>query len=424
MATAQSINSLLDIVRANASTEYQSRVPEAVRTNITSVGNPILERTDFMNEFVHNLVGRIALTIVRSRTFNNPLSILKKGKTVLGVDIQDIIINSAQDQGFDGKGDKLLTKTTPDVKVIYHRRNRQSQYPGTITRAELTSAFVSVDTMEKFMGDIINRLYSGDNIDEFLLTKNTFASAITEGQIVPVSVDSITGTGSTKKLAKAIINAAKFFQFPSTKWNAYNLNRPDADTGRPLTTWCPLENQILIIRADIMTEINVEELATAYNMDKVTFKTRVLEVDDFGGATNCYAILADESWIEVRDNLYDTGEFYNAQGMYWNYWLNHWQTYSLSTFGNAVAFICDSEAISTDKTTIAFVTDTAATVVATTTPANADVKWISTDENIATVDVDEDGIVSVSPVANGSCYICAINGDALAQIKVTVNIPA
>lgn len=417
MATPNTINSLLNIVRAESSTEFQARVPEAVKQNITAVGNPILNRTDFMNEFVHNLVGRIALTIVRTRTFNNPLSILKKGKVILGADIQDIIGNVAVDQGFDGKGDKLLTKTAPDIKVIYHRRNRRSQYPGTISRAELTDAFVDYATFEKFLADIINRMYSGDNIDEFLLTKNTFASAITENNIVPVKVPHIEETGATKKLAKSIINAAKYFQFPSTKWNAYNLKRPASDTGRPLTTWCPLENQILIIRADIMTEIDVEELATAYNMDKVTFKTRVLEVDDFGGATNCYAILADESWVEVRDNLYETGDFYNAQGMYWNYWLNHWQTYSLSTFGNAVAFICDSEAISTDVTTLTFNTSATQTITPTTNPIDAEVSWVSTDEVIATV---ENGVVT--PHRNGTCYICAINGDAIANVKVTVNI--
>jgi hypothetical protein len=418
MAAPSTIYSLLDIVRANASTEYQARVPEAVQTSITAVGNPILERLDFMNEFVHGLVGRIGLTIVRQRTFNNPLSVLKKGKQILGVDIQDLILNVASDQGFDGKGDKLLTRTIPDVKVIYHRRNRKSQYPSTISREQLADAFVDVTTMEKFLGDIINMLYSGDNIDEFLLTKNTFASAITAGNIVPISVDDISATGAVKKLAKAIINTAKFMQFPSTKWNAYNLNRPDSDTGKPLTTWCPLENQILIIRADIMTEIDVEELATAYNMDKVTFKTRVLEVDNFGGATNCYAILADEAWVEVRDNLYSTEEFYNPQGMYWNYWLNHWQTYSLSTFGNAVAFLCGSEAISTDATTLTFNSSATQTITPTVTPTNATVTWISTDEAIATV--ASTGVVT--PVANGTCYICAINGDAIANVKVTVNI--
>ena len=33
------------------------------------------------------------------------------------------------------------------------------------------------------------------------------------------------------------------------------------------------------------------------------------------------------------------GEFYNAKGLYWNYFWHHWQTYSFSLFANAVAFI-------------------------------------------------------------------------------------
>ena len=33
---------LLNTIRENASTEYQNRVPEATRTNIAEVGNPIV----------------------------------------------------------------------------------------------------------------------------------------------------------------------------------------------------------------------------------------------------------------------------------------------------------------------------------------------------------------------------------------------
>jgi hypothetical protein len=417
MASIESLSSILNLVRASATTEYQSRVPQAVQDNISAVGNPILERQEFMNEFIHNLVCRIGLTVVRERILTNPLSVLKKGGIPLGADVQEIIANIANDQGFDGKGDKLLTKTAPDIKVIYHRRNRQSQYPATISRQQLTTAFTSYNAFNSLITGIINGMYSADNVDEFMLTKATFASAITDNNIIKSAVPHIEKTGSPKKLAKAIINAAKFFQFPSTAWNAYNLNRPASDMGKDLVTMCPLENQIHIIRADVMTEIDVEELASAYNMDKVTFKTRVLEVDNFGGASNCYAILCDESYVQVMDNLFEAGEFYNVQGLYWNYWLNHWQTYSLSTFGNAVAFICDEEAISTDKVTLNFIANTTQTVVATTVPTESVAEWSTSDASIATV---VDGVVT--PHANGTCFIFAINGDSIATVKVTVNI--
>jgi len=345
--SAQTMQTLLDLIRQEASLEYQNRVPEAVRSKIEEIGNPILERTDIANEFLTALIGRIGMTMIKQRIATNPLSILKKGGMPLGSDIQDIFVNMAQDQGFDGKGDKLLTRTLPDIKVLYHRLNRKSQYPVTISREQLASAFVSWEKLEEFLTAIVNSLYSGDNRDEFILTKNTFASAIENDKIVKLNVLDINTPGATKTLVKDIIKTSKLMQFPSTIWNAYNLNRPEHDTGRPIETWTPLENQILIIRADIMTDINVDELAAAFNMEKMQFMQRVLEVDNFGSATNCYAILCDEAYVEVRDNLFEVTSFNNGQGLYLNYWLNHWQTYSLSLFANAVAFISDN--VSSDE---------------------------------------------------------------------------
>ena len=75
MANMQNI---LDVIRANASTEYRERVPLATQTSIAEVGAPILTYTSTQNEFLSALVNRIALTIIRNKTLKNPLAVLKK----------------------------------------------------------------------------------------------------------------------------------------------------------------------------------------------------------------------------------------------------------------------------------------------------------------------------------------------------------
>lgn len=414
MANMQAI---LDVIRANASTEYQERVPVTTQTNITEVGNPILTYQSIQNEFLNALVNRIALSVIQNKTAKNPLAVLKKGTIPLGSDIQEIFTNMAKDTGFDGKGDKLLTKTTPDVKALYHRVNREGQYPVTITRAMLQRAFTSYAELEKLMNSIITSMYSGDNRDEFILMKNLFAGAIANNLTVKVSVDHVDDATAATSLIKAIKKASKAFTYPSTAFNKYYVNKPDSDTGEPVTTWTPLENQILLIRSDIMVDIDVDVLAKAFNMNKVDFLARTLEVDNFGSATNCYAMLMDESCPQIYDNLYEITEFYNPQGLYWNYWLNHHQTYGFSLFANSVAFVCDDEAISVDKATLTFTTTATQTITATTTPADADVVWISSNELVATV---VDGVVT--PHDNGTAVIFAVNGDKIASTTATVNI--
>jgi alpha-amylase len=105
--------------------------------------------------------------------------------------------------------------------------------------------------------------------------------------------------------------------------------------------------------------------------------------------------------------------------MYWNYWLNHWQTYSFSLFANAIAFICDDEAISLDSATLTFANKDAATqtLTATTTPNDATVDWLTSDAKVATVNTS--GVVD--PQGKGTCIISAVNGDSVASCVVTVS---
>jgi uncharacterized protein YjdB len=409
---------ILDTIRANASEEYQNRVPVAEQSTIEAVGSPILTYQTTQNEFLTSLIGRIAMTIIQNKTAKNPLAVLKKGTVPLGSDIQEIFTNMAKDTGFDGKGDKLLTRTIADVKVLYHRISRKGQYPVTISKQMLQTAFTSYNELEKMLSSIVTAMYSGDSFDEFILMKNLFANAISKTKIVKASVVHVNDETTGKAFIKAVKNASSSFTFPSIAFNTYYQNRPDSDKGDPITTWTPIEDQVLIIRSDVMNEIDVEVLAAAFNMDKVTFLASTLKVDSFGSATNCLAVLCDRSWVQVYDNLFETSEFYNGQGLYWNYWLNHWQTYSYSLFANAVAFTCDDETISLNNSTLTFTTTATQTLIATKTPSTATIDWLTSDAKVATV---VDGVIT--PHANGKCVISAVNGDSVANCVVTVNIP-
>ncbi len=327
------LQNLLNVIRANASQEYQTRVPVATRNNISEVGNPLIVYSNLKNEFLNNLVEKIAMTIVRSKIAKNPLAILKKGSVPLGKDIEEIITNLTDSEEFDPNGTELLKRKIPDVKVLYHRLNRKSQYTTTITRQQLQTAFTSYQALNSLLQSIVNSLYSSDNYDEFILMKNLFADAITGNKILKVDVNDV--TTNPKDLVKSIKTCSSNFVFPSSAFNKYSK---EGDT-KPLITWTPKENQILLIRSDVATEIDVEVLAVAFNLDKTTLLSRMLEVDSFGSASDCYAILCDESYVQVYDNLEELTSFYNPKGLYNNYYWNHWQTYSLSLFANAVAFM-------------------------------------------------------------------------------------
>jgi hypothetical protein len=285
-------------------------------------------------------VNRVAFTIVSNRRYKNPLAVLKKGGKPFGTDIEEIFTNPVAAVTYNGsQTDDMLKVTKPDVKTIFHRMNRQDKYPVSISTPQLQKAFTRGSEMEKFITSIITAMYSGDEMDEYLLMRNLVADSIAAGKLKTHEITYDGKEETAKDLIKLIKTLSLDFGFPSKEFNGYNeLNKDkiSAGTVTACTTWTPKENQILLIRSDVDASTDVEVLAKAFNMDKTNFLKRKIVVDSFGDA-DTLALICDESIFEVRDDLYQVRSFDNGSDLVTNYWLHHWQTISISLFGNAVA---------------------------------------------------------------------------------------
>lgn len=331
---------ILNTIRDNSSNLYAERIPAATIQNIEEVGNAIMAYEATTNEFLDALVNRIAFTIVSNRRYKNPLAVLKKGGKPFGTDIEEIYTNPVSAVSFNGSAtDDMLKVTKPDVKTMYHRMNRQDKYPVSISTPQLQKAFKSADELGKFVTSIINAMYSGDEMDEYLLMRNTISEAVQDKKMVSLEVDYDGEESASKGLVKLLKTLAGNFAFPSQDYNGYNEMNAAAITAGTITpsiTWTPSENQICIVRTDVDAATDVEVLAKAFNMDKTDFLKRKFVVDSFGDA-DTLAVICDENIFEVRDDLYQVRSFDNGSNLTTNYWLHHWQTISLSLFGNAVA---------------------------------------------------------------------------------------
>jgi hypothetical protein len=327
--------SIVNGILAEGSTQYASLVPSATRSNIASVADPILTYAAVQNEFLTALLNKVAMSVIYQKTLTNPMAILKKGGMPLGADVEEIFVNMAQGVTFDPTGATLLTQHKPDVYSMYHRLNRKDQFPVTVSRQQLQTAFVSWDALEQLTTAIINSLYSGDNLAEFVLMKNLIADAITASEMVTVAVTQIEDADTATDFIKAIQNGSSFMTFASSSFNKYSTLNEEAN---PIVTWTPVEDQILLIRADILNAVKIDVLAAAFNLSMADFKTQVLPVDNFGAATTCYAVLCDKAFFQVYDNLNEMSQFINPQALATTFYWNHWQTMSLSYFANAVAF--------------------------------------------------------------------------------------
>ena len=344
MAKVETNVNVLNAIRSAASESYRDAVPVATASNLQDVGNPILEYESVRNEFLTLLVNKIALPIVRARMFRNPLAMLKREGSPLAYDDEEIGVNPAKAEKYVGDSTDLLAQKKPDVKVAYHRLNRQDRYTVTIQFATIRAGFTTWSGFDRLTDEVVESLYNGNYIDEFNYTKQLLGESATGDNPtmttvhVPFPIDETSGRAFVKA-ARAAFSA---FKFPNTAYNQWSKR---GGSGDPYTSWSDEDNIYIAVRSDVLATVDVDVLARAFNMEKSNFMGRVLTVPDFGdadGAQNILAVMFDKNFAVINNKLFTVENFRNGSNLSVNYYLHVWQVYSTSPLENAVAFIGDT----------------------------------------------------------------------------------
>ena len=345
---------ILNIIRNNASYEYQQDIPviQSV-SDIPAVGQSIVGHPVRSNEFINALVNRIALVVANSALFRNPYEALKKGYLEYGESVEDIFVDLAKVQPYnaDKAADVELKRTIPDVKAAFHVMNWKVKYPVTIQREELQRAFTTASGVEELIMRIIDSVYTAAAYDEFLLFKYLIIKNVANGHIGLIDAS---GASDLAELGGTFRGTSNMFTFLKKDYNfAGVLNN------------CPKENQYIFMDAQFNGQFDSVNLARAFNMDKADFMGKLLLIDDFTTFDNdrwaeimeesdmveevtsselavtakVVAVLVDERFFQIYDNLSLMTDTRVANGLYWNYFYHNWKIVATSPFANAVAFV-------------------------------------------------------------------------------------
>lgn len=320
---------ILNTIRNNASQEYQNRIPEATRENIIAVGNALASYTALYNEFIDALINKIGKTIIEQKMYKNTLARFKQGNATPH-DVEEIFIEMAKAEGaYDPQGTNPLgRRELPDTKVIYHRENRRDKYVVSIGDIDFRRVFTSEATLDTWMRGLINSVYNGDAYDEWLAMKNLIS---TYDGYQAYNVPSFASVASHNEWAKDFVKTLRKmvqdFQFASTEHNKAGVR-----------TWSNPADLVLLVNKDVLVEVDVELLASAFNMGKTDASVvpTIIPMDDFGDL-GCYALVVDKDFFRMWDTLFHMEPQRNADGLFTNYFLHHHQILSLSTFKNAGA---------------------------------------------------------------------------------------
>lgn len=383
---------ILNTIRANASSEYQERVPEALGVG-GNVSNVFTQYPTMKNEFLTALTNKIARTLFYSKVFSNPLTALHKGMLPYGYSLEQIFVQMAEGKGFwehwDVSGDEvkdLVGKRKPDIKLLYIERNFAYKYKTTISDQQLRTAFHDQMGLSRLVEQVVSSVYSKAYFDEFNDMKSILkahanaqylgydsttgkpeAKALTntvlpggKSEAVFVVGEYATQEAKGKAISKAIRTVAGKMAFPSDTYNSAGVKQ-----------WSERNQLIYITTPEEQAELDVEVLANAFNMDKADVNVRVIIVDElptqFSIETakqtkqseygtlltcalsaardtrtcKCRGILMDSDFIQAYDTLIESRTFDNGEGLYTNYFFHKQGIMSTCYFGQIV-YLVDS----------------------------------------------------------------------------------
>lgn len=328
--------------------------------SLHNIGNFIMSYEGYQNAFLNALVNRIARVIITSKMWENPWAVFKKGYLEYGETVEEIFANVAKPFSFNPQEAEttLYKREIPDVRAAFHSMNWQKYYPTTVSNDQLRQGFLSYGELYDLVAKIIDTLYTGMQLDEYLTMKYMVCREALNGGIYAVNSvqyadDGVTAYESMVQTFREYTNNLLFLK------TTYNRARVRNST--------PIGDQIILVPNQIEAAIGTNVLANAFNLNEVQYLGTRIPIDSFSfdaddearlgelfanddsyvpfttaeknKLSNIAALKVDRNWFMVFDNYQQFTENYNGRGLYWQYFFHTWKTFSVSPYANAVLFV-------------------------------------------------------------------------------------
>ena len=322
---------ILANVWLNGTNDFQQRIPDPTQHGIDATMDALFDPMNkaYYNQFVDSLIMRIGYTYVNQQSFSNPLKVFKKNKLMYGNSVQEMVPKWIRAHSYVDDAEDVFKMARPDVANWYHSQNRRDRYDITINEQELRTAFTDSYGLNKLVAAFMNTPMNADEYDEYRIMLQLLAFydnkwGFFKHQLSAAPTDDTTG----KEFLTAVRSYAGKLRFPNT---IYNCNAIE-----DVPVFVKPSELVLLLTPDTQAAIDVNTLASVFQLDKADIKYRTVEVDEFP-MPNVVAILTTEDFFQCYDTVYETTSMYNPKTLGTNYFLHHWGIYSVSPFGESTA---------------------------------------------------------------------------------------
>lgn len=315
-----------------SSPNFQSTIGDPNEVSSLEFMNGLLEYPDSLGVEFMSLATRIGRVIAHRNILTNKLAPFKMENMALGYTMEEYFVECAKEHAYDQADaeNTLFKRELPDIKKAFYVVNRKSYYPATITDDDMRKYFVSWDGVNSLIARIVDSMYNGDNKDDYNYMKSALVAHYESGFMKIVNTSAVTDTETAKELARKITEYVSYLTEPTNKYNAMSVTKQN-----------DYEDIYVILNGKSNSYLNIDWLSQTFQLEFAEFKAHVLVLPTLYSTTQgtIEALVVDSEIYRVFDQKYSVGVAYNAKGLYWNYFLHHWEGIATSRFANAIAFV-------------------------------------------------------------------------------------
>lgn len=364
---------ILNAIRNEIGGEFRQMTPLVKDdADLKAYGLYVTGSGDARNAFMTSLINRIADQWCKIRNYENSLKRFKKGMLGPGEMIENIWVGLVMPEGYTqsptNPGDVYKTNN-PENQVTFHPVNSKLVYEITTNDSELSMAFVSDGAVYDLVARIVGRLTDSAEWDEYIMTKYVLARAALANKASIRKVSELTAA-NTDGVVTSMKEVSNDMRFMNTDYNVANV-----------PTHTPVNDQVFFMTAKSSAMIDVNSLASAYNLSYKEFLGQQEMINSFSftaaeierldhimketadaglvpGYTpftseeletlsHIVGATVDEEFFMIFDKLYQTTAVFDQKHLNTNTYLHVWKVYSYNPFANSI-FFSDSATATAD----------------------------------------------------------------------------
>lgn len=270
---------------------------------------PTATYTQTKQEFLNSVLNKIGKQEFSNLAYVNPLKRLKGEFLEGATDVEEVYVDRSADIGYDASGAGVLDRVKPATYVQYHTNTIEHGYKATIQNKQMRKGFMTKNALSTMANTIINQLHTGCEVDEYTDCINTLKALVLDKTVTTntITVSPVTSEATAKAFIKSIKKTIHKMSEYGTTYSA------KANHARP-------QDLILFIDSDVDVEVQVEWLASAFNLSATQLNdTTKIVVPNLKTKVGAIAVLCHEKCLKINPCYYDIDSIKNTKGKFVNY---------------------------------------------------------------------------------------------------------